>query len=196
MNDNINNTQVVNEGKNVNKLTADGFAKIYRGYQNFVSIKILKAVLLSILVIALWASSFFVMVLFTDITPEDGGIIFIVVSIISVVLLLLVNIFAFKRVKKKAKEMKAIYNANPEVTREFHQRNKKSLLIRLAIFGVLAFLILLFSASKSRSERYDGYSADYEYNEEYREAVDEIADEYGEDSQSVDRIFQYFGKYS
>jgi arginine exporter protein ArgO len=141
-----------------------------------------------------WLASFLGMML-SDISTEASIIIFLTVTIVGLVLLLLVNIRIFKSIWKRAKELKVIIKANPEIVAEVKQKERKSYLIRVAIAAIVFFVILCFINSMT-PDKYEGYSADYEFNEEYREAVDDFAEEVNADPKAIYNIIQYFGRFS
>lgn len=109
---------------------------------------------------------------------------------ILIVVFIVVVVKISKPIRALNKELKAKLNENPEVKKSFNKKMRKSYLIRFVIFIVLLILLASFLDSGSSSDPYDGYSADYKYNEEYRENVDKIAGDYGEDAKDVDRVIQ------
>ena len=115
------------------------------------------------------------------------------IALLSVPILLVVFIIVivkiYKPYSKNYKEFKQKLNENPEIKKAYRQKNRKNFLIRLIILIILIVLFASFIDS-GKSDPYDGYSADYKYNEEYRENVDKIADDYGEDAKDVDRVIQ------
>ena len=115
------------------------------------------------------------------------------IALLSVPILLVVFIIVivkiYKPYSKNYKEFKQKLNENPEIKKAYRQKSRKNFLIRLIILIILIVLFTSFIES-GKSDPYDGYSADYKYNEEYRENVDKIADDYGEDAKDVDRVIQ------
>ncbi len=165
--------------------------KLFSQFNKILKKSIVKCIVLSLILVVAFV--------FCIIFIQDSLDYFPILCIGFTLIIFVADLVAFLPLMKIAKEIRSKLTDNPEINAEYIEKKKTDLkkwIIIPIIMAIVGIIIACFATSSNSSDKYDGYSADYEYNEEYRGAVNEFADEYGEDPQSVDRIFQHFGKHS
>lgn len=144
---NVNITEEISDEKQTETLTSKELIKLRKDYMNFRDKNILKSVFFSLLIVVAWVICTLAIAYGFSIS-EISGVVQTIVAYafmaIGVIVLVLVNLFTYKRIKKKRDEFKMVVYSNPEATKDAVANEKRSIIIRLVICGVLLFIILAF----------------------------------------------------